>query len=87
MKHFTLPRFWKCYAELPAKIQRLADKNYQLLKNNPAHPSLHFKKIGSSHPLWSVRVGIGYRALGVEKPDGIYWFWIGDHADYDRLIG
>ncbi len=87
MKHFAIPRFWKCYRELPPKIQKLADKNYALLKSDPAHPSLHFKKIGTNKQLWSVRVGIGYRALGVEKPEGIYWFWIGGHAEYDRLIG
>ena len=86
MKHFALPRFWKRYRELPPAIQRLADKNYKLLKSDPTHPSLHFKKIGTEKQLWSVRVGIGYRALGVEKPDGIYWFWIGPHAEYDRLI-
>ena len=86
MRHFTLPRFWKCYHELPQNVQKLADKNYTLLKTDPAHPSLHFKKIGTNRQLWSVRVGIAYRALGVEKPEGIYWFWIGSHAEYDRLI-
>ncbi|MEO6334222.1 MAG: hypothetical protein ABIO91_04490 [Pyrinomonadaceae bacterium] len=86
MKHFTLPRFWKCYRELPREIQLLADKNYGLLKSNPAHPSLSFKKIGSDKHVWSVRVGIRYRALGVERSDGIFWFWIGAHAEYDRLI-
>lgn len=86
MKHFALPRFWERYRELPPAIQRLADKNYKLLKSDPTHPSLHFKKIGNKKQLWSVRVGSGYRALGVEKADGIYWFWIGSHADYDRLI-
>lgn len=86
MRHFTLPRFWKSYRELPRHIQSLADKNYRILKTDPTHPSLHFKMIGNNKQLWSVRVGIGYRALGVEKPDGIYWFWIGSHAEYDRLI-
>jgi hypothetical protein len=71
---------------LPPTVQKLADKNYELLRSNPAHPSLHFKTLGINKQLWSVRVGIGYRALGVEKTDGIYWFWIGTHADYDRLI-
>lgn len=86
MKHFTLPRFWKCYQSPPRDVQLLADKNYKLLKKDPAHPSLHFKKIGNKKQLWSVRVGIGYRALGLEKSDDLYWFWIGSHADYDQLI-
>lgn len=86
MKHHTLPRFWDCYRKLSEQIQRLADKNCRLLKSTPDHPSLHFKKIGSSKQLWSVRVGIGHRALGREKDGNIYWFWIGKHAEYDRLI-
>ncbi len=86
MTHFALPRFWKCYRQLPPNIRDLADKNYALLKTDASHPSLHFKKLGSHKRLWSVRVGMGYRALGTEKPDGIYWFWIGSHAEYDRLI-
>ena len=65
-------------------MQILADKNFELLKSNPAHPSLHFKRVGRFR---SVRVGLHYRALGVESPDGIVWFWIGTHAEYDALVG
>ncbi len=83
MNHLTTPAFWKRYQALPAEVQRLADKNFQLLKADLAHPSLEFKKIGS---LWSVRVGLNYRALGLDKPDGVVWFWIGSHADYDGLL-
>jgi hypothetical protein len=81
--HYTTQRFWKCYNALPKAIQRVADQNYELLKADPSHPSLHFKKVG---PYWSVRVGKGYRALGVEVQDGISWVWIGTHAEYDQLI-
>ena len=86
MKHMTLPRFWTYYSRLPKIIQELADKNFALLKENPYHPSLHLKKVGRSEQLWSVRVGLQYRALGREKDDGILWFWIGSHAEYDKLI-
>jgi len=86
VKHFTLPRFWKHYRDLPKDIQQLADRKFELLKSNPRHPSLHLKKIGNKEQLWSVRVGLHYRALGREKPEGIVWFWIGTHAEYDRLI-
>lgn len=64
-------------------MQQLADSNFELLKHNPRHPSLHFKQIGQ---FWSVRVGLHYRALGVSIPDGVVWFWIGTHSDYDRLL-
>lgn len=86
MKHLTLPRFWNLYRQLPKDVQKLTDKSYQLLKFDPAHPSLHFKKVGKNKQLWSVRVGTNYRALGREKPEGVLWFWIGNHAEYDKLL-
>ena len=86
MNHRTLPRFWEDYKQLPKDIQALADKNFELLKYDPHHPSLHFKKVNIRKQLWSVRIGTQYRALGMEKPDGIVWFWIGSHADYDKLL-
>jgi hypothetical protein len=58
-----------------------------LLKGDPFHPSLHFKKVGRTKSVWSVRVGDHYRALAREKPEGIVWFWIGSHAEYDQLLG
>ena len=84
MKHRASPRFWRCYRGLPKQVQELADHSYALLKSNPAHRSLRFKKVGK---LWSARVGLHYRALAVEAGDDVVWFWIGSHADYDRLIG
>lgn len=87
MKHQTLPRFWELYRRLPPQVRKLADKNYQLLKTDPTHPSLHFKKIGRQKQLWSVRVGIHYRALALEKDEAVVWFWIGTHAEYDEMIG
>ena len=86
MKHLTLPRFWRYYALLPPETRELADKNYELLKMDSQHPSLHFKKVGRTKQLWSVRVGEHYRALGWDKPEGVVWFWIGTHAEYDRLL-
>lgn len=83
MKHYASPRFWALYEALPPDIRSLADKNYQLLKSNSRHPSLHFKRVGE---LWSVRVGLHHRALGMPADDGVYWFWIGTHADYDKTV-
>lgn len=87
MNHLALPRFWALYRRLPEQIRALADKNYELLRADPFHPSLHFKKVGRTKELWSVRVGEHYRALAVEKPQGIVWFWIGTHSEYDQLLG
>jgi hypothetical protein len=83
MEHFTSRRFWAAYYALPETIREVADKNYQLLKTNPMHPSLHFKKVNR---YWSVRVGEGYRALGVNFESDVIWIWIGTHAEYDRKI-
>ena len=83
MMHFTVPSFWECYYKLPVDVKEQANKNYTLLKENSAHPSLHFKKIGN---YYSVRINIRYRALGIEAKEGIVWFWIGTHAEYDELL-
>jgi hypothetical protein len=84
MRHRASRRFWDCYRALPADVQRLADANYALLKSDDRHPSLQFKKAGRFR---SVRVGLHYRALAVEDGDDVVWFWIGHHAEYDRLLG
>ena len=83
MRHIASPSFWVCYEKLPSHIQALADKNFVLLKENPQHPSLHIKKTGK---YWSVRVGMRHRGLAVEVEDGLLWFWIGTHAEYDKLL-
>ena len=83
MKHFASSRFWRSYRALPMELQQLADRCYELLKSNPTHRSLHLKKIGH---YWSVRVGLHYRALATGVGTDLVWFWIGSHADYDRLV-
>jgi len=83
MRHFASPLFWECYRNLPVSIQELADRSFRLLKSNPKHSSLHLKKVGK---YWSVRVGRRYRALAVEIEEGLIWFWIGTHAEYDKLV-
>lgn len=87
MRHRASPKFWAAYRALPADVQQLADNKYELLKTNPRHPSLHLKRIGE---LWSVRVGDHYRALGLDDDEGetagIYWIWIGTHAEYDKFL-
>ena len=74
---------WKCYNALPESVQPIADENYELLKTNPSHPSLHFKKV---RQYWSIRAEKGYRALEVEVKDDISWVWVDIHAENDKLI-
>ena len=81
--HRTTARFWTSFARLPEPVQTVARKNFELLKENPAHPSLQFKKIGN---FWSARVGINYRSLAVEDGEDFICVWIGRHDEYQRLI-
>jgi len=83
VKHIATASFWKAYDALPDDIRDLADKSYSLLRTDPRHPSLQFKKIGE---LWSARVSLNYRALALEHEGGFAWIWIGQHDDYERLI-
>lgn len=83
MKHRATPAFWERYRALPREVQDLADRCFARLEDDPLHPSLYFKKVGR---LLSARVGLHYRALAVEGPEGPVWYWIGSHAEYDRLL-
>lgn len=83
MNHFATPRFWAHYRALPDEIRSLADKNFTLLKQNPHHPSLRLKKVGV---FWSARIGLHYRALAKERIEGLVWFWIGPHDQYEQLL-
>lgn len=86
MKHFASTKFWQHFYALPENVQQLARNSYKLLKQNPQHPSLQFKFVKNG-VFRSVRVSLAYRALGVVVPEGVQWFWIGSHADYDKLLG
>lgn len=80
------PRFWAAYRELPAEVRYAARKAYGLFRENPQHPGLQLKKVHDRDPVYSVRVNLWYRAVGLIENDEITWFWIGGHADYDRLL-
>ncbi len=86
MKSATLPSFWKAYRSLDETIKRRARKTYKLWTDNPFHPSLHFKCINSEEDIWSARVTLGYRAVGVLDGDTVTWFWIGNHDEYERFF-
>ena len=86
MESRTTEGFRKAFAKLPDEIRRLARKNYRLWRNNPNHPSLQFKNVHPSEPIYSVRIGLHYRAVGLREGDTMIWFWIGPHSEYDRLL-
>lgn len=86
MTSATTDQFWKRYGTLPSEARMLARDAYSLFVSDPYHPSLHFKRIHSTRPVFSVRIGIHYRAVGILDEQEITWFWIGQHAEYDRLV-
>lgn len=77
------PEFWKLYNALPEAIREQADKQFRLFFGNPNHPSLHLKQAGG---FWTVRVSRGYRAVARRHGDRFFWFWIGPHREYDRIL-
>ena len=72
--------------QLPDTVQEQAARAYTLWRSNPYHNSLQFKRVSQRQPIYSVRVGLGYRALGLRAGEHVYWFWIGSHAEYDELL-
>jgi plasmid maintenance system killer protein len=85
MKSKATRRFWKTYAGLPVHAQTLANKTYELWRQNSQHPSLHFRKLKGGENRFSVRVGDHYRAIGYLAGDTVAWVWIGTHEDYNKL--
>ena len=86
MKSIIISPFWKRYAALPEVVQRRADKAYKMWQANPYARGLNFKRVGKQKPIYSVRIGRNYRALGLLESDAILWFWIGAHDEYERLL-
>lgn len=86
MRSLTTEKFWELYDSLPEDVQYRADKAYGMWQHDPRAPGLNFKHVGNQQPIYSVRIGRGYRALGILEGDVILWFWIGPHDEYERLL-
>jgi hypothetical protein len=86
MKSSVTKEFRKRLAQLPQAIQQQAGKTYRVWRSDPYHSSLQFKKVSLRQPIYSVRVGLNYRAIGLLEENHIYWFWIGPHSEYDELL-
>jgi hypothetical protein len=85
MKSSTTRDFRKQLNQLPIAV-RDPNKAYSLWKADPYHPSLQFKRVSQRQPIYSVRVSLNYRTLGLLENDHVYWFWIGTHTEYDELL-
>jgi len=86
MTSHTSSRFWKNYQRLPKHIQRQAREAYKQFLGDPYHPSLQFKRVHTSLPIYSARINLEYRVVGIRNKSDIVWFWIGPHAEYEKLI-
>lgn len=79
--------YWTQFDDLPDEMRQLAEKNYHLWKENPSHPGLRFKKIHHDLPIFSFRVGMRHRTVGVETDDGkVVWFWVGSFEIFEAFI-
>ena len=86
MKSETTEKFRLLFAAAPPACQMRIRRAYHLWKNNPLHPSLRFKKIHSHLPIYSARVDLDWRAVGILENDTVIWFWIGSHQQYEALL-
>jgi hypothetical protein len=86
VKSHANSRFYKALSRLPLSVRQAARDAYKQFTKDPYHPSLHFKQVHPSKPIYSVRINIDYRAVGVRQEDTVIWFWIGSHADYNKMI-
>ena len=87
MISYTTDGFWKSYRRLTEAVRKQAREAYRQFEKNPHHPSLHFKRVHSSRPIYSVRVNLDYRAVGIRDGEEIVWHWIGPHDEYEKMIG
>lgn len=87
MKSWRTASFRQAFQALPRAVQRQARQAYKRFATDPTHPSLQFKRVHPKRPIYSVRISRGYRAIGTKTGEDVVWFWIGSHADYDRLVG
>ncbi len=86
MNSKTTSSFRDMLATLPRQVRRSARETYMLFNLNPNHPSLQFKKVHNTRPIYSVRINVDYRAVGEIDGNDIIWFWIGPHREYEKLL-
>lgn len=86
MESSVIKAFRKRLSELPVSVQEQAAKAYALWQKDLYHPSLQFKRVSQRQPIYSVRISLNYRVLGLLESDRIYWYWVGTHDEYDDLL-
>ena len=87
MNSRTTKRFRQMLSELPVNIRKQAKESYKLFREDLRHPSLRFKKVHNTDPIYAARININYRVVGIVDSGEIIWFWIGPHTEYEKLLG
>ena len=87
MNSRTTKRFRQMLSELLTNIRRQAKEAYRLFRENSRHPSLRFKKVHNTDPIYAAHININYRVVGIVDNGEITWFWIGPHTEYEKLLG
>ena len=82
----TTESFRKALLKLPDSVRSQTRLAYQQFKKDPYYPSLQFKCVHEVKPVYSARINIDYRVVGIMNDNEIVWFWIGTHSDYDKLL-
>jgi hypothetical protein len=86
VKSRTTAQFRKMLADLSGQVKEKTREAYRQFKKDPSYPSLRFKKVHPQLPIYSVRISRDYRAVGQLDEDTVIWFWVGSHAEYDKLL-
>ena len=86
MNSFLTEQFLTHYRALPKQVREQARQAYALFIQDPHHPSLRFRRVHPTRPIFSARVGIDYRVVGLRNGNDIFWYWIGSHSEYDQLL-
>lgn len=86
MRSHVTAEFRRLFAALPIEVRERARRSYLLWKENPAHPGVRFKRVHPRQPIYSVRIGIDWRAVGLRQEEAVIWIWIGSHAEYEKLL-
>jgi hypothetical protein len=86
VKSRTTVQFRKLFADLPEQVKEQTRVAYRQFKEDPSYPSLRFKKVHPELPIYSTCISKSYRAIGQLDEDTVIWFWVGSHAEYNRLL-
>lgn len=78
--------FRKKLEGLPLSVQKKAAEAYELWQLDPSHRSLQFKQVSLHQPIYSFQISLNHLAFGLREDDYIYWFWIGEHSEYEELL-